>query len=243
MSTVWLLPNGGSQVVGIPTQGIIIGGKKLVDANTAYRGKLRIGFGSAKTTDIAQAIPQATPLPSPTTTVENVSKVGFMGINIGAGLEKRVGSSRVVGVYGGELNVGFGSGKTTNEWGNAMTAAVFNSPQDSLSGSGPLGRVTESKIGSSFSVGVNAFAGVEWFCAPKISLSGEYTWGLALSSVGTTETTSERWDPTLGNGVGGIVTTTTEGDPQANAGGDKTNNFRLDTGVSGLSIGVNFYFQ
>jgi hypothetical protein len=36
---------------------VVIGGKKLVDANTAYRGKVRIGFGSNKTTQLN--VPQA----------------------------------------------------------------------------------------------------------------------------------------------------------------------------------------
>ncbi len=48
-----------------------------------------------------------------------------MAIQLGAGLEKRIGSTRVVGIYGGELNIGFGSGKTTYEYGNATLATTF----------------------------------------------------------------------------------------------------------------------
>ncbi|MCB0771985.1 MAG: hypothetical protein KDB93_01275, partial [Flavobacteriales bacterium] len=88
-----------------------------------------------------------------------------------------------------------------------------------------------TKNGSTMAVGLQAFAGVEWFCAPKISLSGEYTWGLALSSTGFGSQTSEGWD-------GSSVTTTT-----VDGTTNKKNSFSLDTGVSGASIGVNFYFQ
>ncbi|MCB0759664.1 MAG: hypothetical protein KDC01_14475, partial [Flavobacteriales bacterium] len=78
--------------------------------------------------------------------------------------------------------------------------------------------------------------GVELFCAPKVSLSGEYTWGLMMSSRGTGSTTTEGW-----NGSS-VTSTTVDGDP--NAGNvDKTSSFSIDTGVSGASIGVNFYFQ
>jgi len=208
---------------------VVIGGKKLVDANTAFRGRLRIGFGSDKTTNLVDADPLPIPAPvppNPNPQVEDVTKNNFLAVQLGAGLEKRVGSSRVVGVYGGELNVGFGSGKTTNEFGNALSFSGPNGP-----------RVTETKQGGVFSVGVNAFAGVEWFAAPKLSLSGEYTWGLALSSQGYSETTTEYFTPsaTVAN-TGSVQSFTVES-------GDKQNNFSLDTGVSGARIGVNFYFQ
>lgn len=208
--------NNGSQV--------IIAGKKLVDANTAYRGRVRIGFGSTKLTEFVDANPQPTPPPTPAATVEDVTKNNFMAINLGAGIEKRVGSTRVVGVYGAELNVGFGNSKTTYEYGN------------SLSNTNPVSRPTETKNGSTFGVGLNAFAGVEWFCAPKISLSGEYTWGLALTSSGASETTVESWNGT------GTTSTTVEGTPN-DGNPDKSSSFTIDTGVSGARIGVNFYFQ
>lgn len=206
--------------------GVVIGGKKLIDANTAYRGKLRIGFGSTKNTDLVPQIPQPSGA-TQTATVEDVSKVGFMAIDLGAGLEKRIGSTRVVGIYGGEFGIGFGSGKTTNEYGNAISAE------------NPVSRTTESKEGSTFSLRLQGFAGVEWFCAPKISLSGEYTWGIRMTSTGTTESTTESWNGTA------VTTTTVEGDPSVNAEGDpdKTSSFGIDTGVSGASIGLNFYFQ
>ncbi len=208
--------NNGSQV--------IIAGKKLVDANTAYRGRVRIGFGSTKETFFVDQIPQPTPPPTPAATVEDVEKNGFMAINLGAGIEKRVGSSRIVGVYGAELNIGFGNAKTTYEYGNA------------LSNDNPVSRPTEEKQGSTFGIGLNAFAGVEWFCAPKLSLSGEYTWGHAMTSSGAGETTSESWNGTS------VTSTTVEGTPN-DGNADKSSSFGIDTGVSGARIGLNFYFQ
>jgi hypothetical protein len=223
MQTVWLLPNGATGNNNLATNGITIGGKKLIDANTAYRGKVRIGFGNNKTTDLVPTIPQ----PSGATqvaTVEDVTTNSFFGLTLGAGLEKRVGSTRVVGVYGGEFMVGLGSSRSTTEYGNA------------ISNDNQVTRVTETKNGSTFGLGLNAFAGIEWFCAPKLSLSGEYTWGLALTSTGTSEQTTESWNGTS------VVSTTVEGDPDAGTV-DRSSSFSLDTGVSGLSIGLNFYFQ
>jgi hypothetical protein len=208
-------------------QEVVIGGKKLIDANTAYRGRLRIGFGSDKTTELVDQVPVPNPptFPTPYPTVEDVMKEGYMAIQLGAGLEKRIGSTRVVGIYGGELNIGFGSGKTTYEYGNPLS--------NDLQGS----RDTEVKHGGVFAVGLGAFAGVEWFAAPKLSLSGEYTWGLAMSSEGYSETTTEYWIPSTTTPNTGAVQSVTE------EGGTKSNHFSIDTGVSGARIGLNFYFQ
>lgn len=199
--------------------GVVIGGKKLIDANTAYRGQVRLGFGSHKETDLVSTIPATDPV----SYVDNVKKFNFMGIDLGVGLEKRVGSTRVVGVYGAMFDIGFGSAKTTYEYGNALSN---NNPDGTH-------RPTEEKLGSTMGLGLRAFAGIEWFCAPKISLSAEYSWGVSMSSKGHTTTSTEWWDPANG---GSVKTESTDG-------GTKENDFGIDTGISGASIGVNFYFQ
>lgn len=208
---------------------MVIRGKKLVDANTAYRAEVRIGFGSDKTTTNVQDV---APGAAADAVVEDVMKSNYMAINLGVGLEKRVGSTRLVGVYGAMFNVGFGSSKNTYEYGNPLSATNTNHTNTFNQGAG----VTEVKNGSTFGVGLNAFAGVEWFCAPKISLSGEYTWGLAMSSQGFGSTTTESWDAANST----TLSTTVEGTTSATS---KTNSFSIDTGVSGGMIGVNFYFQ
>jgi hypothetical protein len=192
-----------------------IQGKKLMDANTAYRGKLRIGFGSEKDTDL---VPDLSDGAEAGDVVENTSKDGHFDIVLGIGLEKRVGSTRVVGVYGAEFYVATHSEKTTNEYGNSLEDE--GGPRD-----------TEIKGPNTFGVGLGVFGGIEWFCAPKVSLSGEYTWGLLLRSTGHTETTTESLD--------------SDGDPTSTTveTGTKENDFSLDTGVTGASIGLNFYFQ
>lgn len=207
-----------------------IQGKKLIDANTAYRGKLRIGFGSTKNTTLVN---DATSTSTPVAQVEDTQKNGFFALNLGVGLEKRVGSTRVVGVYGAMFNVGLGSSKSKYEYGNSLTTTNQGASNSFGQGAG----VTEAKNGSTFGLGLSAFAGIEWFFAPKISLSGEYGWGFMLATTGFGETTTDSWDPTAANGAGAIVTTTVEGPT------GKKSEFSLDTSVSGATIGVNFYFQ
>jgi hypothetical protein len=53
-----------------------------------------------------------------------------------------------------------------------------------------------------------------------------------MSSTGHSTTTQETYD----NATNSVTSTSTDG-------GTKENNFGIDTGVSGASIGVNFYFQ
>ncbi len=224
----------GTSLAGQPNTGIIIGGKKLIDANTAYRGRVRIGFGSVKNTEQVAANPQPTPPPTPAVQVDNVTKDSYMGITLGAGLEKRVGSTRVVGIYGAEVDLSFGNSKRTFEYGNALSATNSAS------------RTTEQKFGSTFALALFGFAGVEWFAAPKLSIGGEVTWGLGMRSRGIAETSSERFDVT----ANAIVSQTVEGDdtdnpftPEIEDPTDKTNTFLFDTGISGGSISLNFYFQ
>lgn len=195
-----------------------IQGKKMVAADKAYRAKLRIGFGNMKDTDLVLS---TDPDAAANTYVDDVTKNSNFNLVLGAGMEKRVGSTRVVGVYGAEAYVALGSSSTKYEYGNA--ASSDNPVQN---------RVTESKNGGTFGFGVGAFIGVEWFCAPKVSLSGEYTWGLMLRSVGHSSTTTESYVAA----DDAVETTTLDG-------GTKEFDFTLDTGVTGGSIGVNFYFQ
>ncbi|MCB0794514.1 MAG: hypothetical protein KDB88_07225 [Flavobacteriales bacterium] len=190
-----------------------IGVKKLVNANTAYRGRIRLGFYSHKETSL---VPDADPNASAGAMVEDVVKWGGNNIQIGVGLEKRVGSTRIVGVYGADFNVGIAGQKQTFEYGNAL--GEFET------------RTTEIKQGGAFMIGLNAFAGVEWFCAPKVSLGAEYAWGLMLASKGFNTTESES-----GSGVSDPINSMDSG--------TKVNDFGIDTNNNGVSINLNFYFQ
>ena len=147
--------------------------------------------------------------------VENSEKWGGNTIQLGVGLEKRVGSTRVVGVYGADFNIGVAGQKKTYDYGNELQ----------YTGS----RVTEEKMGGAFMVGLGVFAGVEYFVAPKVSVGAEYTWGLMLASKGFDTTDYER--------VSG------DDGPTSVDSGTKTNDFSIDTNNNGVSLNMNFYFQ
>ncbi len=206
-----------------PNQMFAIQGKKLVDSETAYRGLVRVGFGATSTTMVVPDIAD------PTATVEDEQTNSFTAITLGAGLEKRIGSTRIVGVYGGMFTINLASTKTDYEYGNALDAT---NPINTNVFDPSLNGVTEINRGTTIGVGLNAFGGIEWFAAPKVSISGEYTWGLNFSSTSFDETTGEFFNP-----VDMAVESTTVEGPS------KTSTFGIDTGISGFDIGVNFYFQ
>jgi len=96
-----------------------------------------------------------------------------------------------------------GSSKTVNEYGN------------DLSVDNPIFRVAETKVGSTFGLGLRGFIGAEYFILPKISIGAEFGWGLAYFRTGEGEATIDSWDGTA------VVSTT------ANTG--KSSSFGLDT--------------
>lgn len=159
-----------------------IHGKYFVDANTAYRGMLRLGFGSTSTSSY---------VPSLTTAgenVEDVAKTSNMNVTLGAGMEKRRGTTRLQGVYGAQAMISLGSSSQSFEYGNSL--ADMGTQQGDI------------KAGSTFGLGLGVFVGCEYFLAPKISIGAEYGWGLGFSSTGEGENT------TLVDGASDVTTTT-----------------------------------
>ena len=55
-------------------------------------------------------------------------------------------------------------------------------------------RILTSKLAGGFGLGIRAFAGVEYFIFPKISLGAEFGWGFGLQTTGEAETVTEIYD-------------------------------------------------
>jgi hypothetical protein len=210
--------NNGDTTFGYPnnwSQTVMV--RKFTDANTAFRGIVGINLTSAtnKTLVNQNGAPQNPDGSFPQ--VENKRTVSRTNINLGIGLEKRRGIGRVQGIYGAQAIIGLSSaGKTKFEYGNALTATS----------SGP--RTTLQKSGTTFSLAVQAFGGVEYFIAPKISLGGEFSWGPSFSTTGNGKTESESFNN------GGVQTSTAE------TGGSSY--IRLDVQNMGGTLRLNFFF-
>ena len=185
----------------------MITGKYFVDAETAYRASLRIGFGSTKgEMEVADRSSITAPVFPGTVPamVTNSYKSGTTNIGLSVGLEKRRGFGRLQGVYGAELGFMIASSKSTFEYGNALNQSTtggnvsVDAADDMLGGAnagtdvfGNASRITESKSGTSFGLGLRGFIGAEYFVLPRLAVGGEFGWGLALNANGTGSTSME----------------------------------------------------
>ena len=216
---------------------MFIYGKYFVDAQTAYRAKIRVGFGSRKNGAFVTDDEALAADPTSTDTKEDERKVSYSRIAIGFGLEKRKGNTRLQGFYGGEVMVSLGSDKTTYDYGNSFTTANLAPTTNDFGGNlgttpdGRAGRATESKEGSTFGVGVRGFIGAEYFIFPKISIAAEYGWGVGMQSTGESEVTLETLN-NAGTASEKVTTKTTT----------KSSEFGLDTDNTGGNLRIMFHF-
>ncbi|NND94389.1 MAG: hypothetical protein HKN45_05945 [Flavobacteriales bacterium] len=189
--------------------GFAIYGKKFIDAQNAYRATVRLGITSATTRTF---VPDLDSGADPGDVVEDKATTSTTGVTIGLGKEMRRGNTRLQGVYGAAAQLSFASMNTSFEYGNDI--------EDMGSA------LIEMKTGSTFTFGVGVFGGVEYFFVPKMSIAGEYGWGLAFTSTGDGETTTEV------DGGDDVVTQT---------GGSST--FILDTAaLDSFNLRVMFHF-
>ncbi|MBB77925.1 MAG: hypothetical protein CL844_02855 [Crocinitomicaceae bacterium] len=193
-----------------------ITGKMFKEDNLAYRGSLRIGFGSANTSNmVLEETTETFTYPEAPHMVEDTWKQSAFNVGISAGLEKRRGFGRLQGYYGAEVGIGIATSSESYEYGNAIIAAngmpatsdwgLGNITQDTY---GNVARVTESKSGMAFQIGARAFIGAEYFVMPRIAIGGEFGWGLGFAALGTSSVTIESTDGTT---VGTQTTETNNG--------------------------------
>ncbi|MDP1800812.1 MAG: hypothetical protein Q8L81_05640 [Bacteroidota bacterium] len=204
--------------------------------------------------------------PTAVTQVENTWKRSNTDIGLAGGIEMRKGKTRLQGYYGGEAGIYVSMQKDKYTYGNtlavnltptgpAQNQNVTVTGADQVGGSGNVvsavgifqgaaagdqARMTERKFGTVFSFGVRGFIGAEYFVLPKMSLGGEFGWGVGLSSTGKSKTSYEATGNNGGSATDAIGTTEIEG--------SKNGGFSLDTdgnnsiwGPTG-SLRLNFYF-
>ncbi len=239
----------------------LIIGKYFVDSSTAYRAGLRIGINNNTTRSMVNALPvtggSVNTFPEPLNQVENSWMRSFTNIGVTGGIEKRRGKTRLQGYYGGELGLFYSSTRDEFRYGNSLNATpgqVVNvSGADNFGGAGNvqdqsgsipgvigMSRITERKSGATFAFGVRGFIGVEYFVLPKISIGGEFGWGLGLGMTGKSST---RWESIGNNGGGGsnVTGNTTFETPAGRFLFIDTDNNNSFFGGSG-SLRLNFHF-
>lgn len=250
---------GGTDANAAPTWNFLtnnqtITGKYFTSESMAYRGSLRLGFGSNSGSEMVSdrgQDPANISYPgTPPQMVENTFKTGFTNIGLSGGLEWRKGKGRLQGFYGGELGISIASSSSTYTYGNELNQnATFNvdvDPADDINGNslttdqfGNAARISEAKSGMAFGLGIRGFIGAEYFILPKLSLGGEFGWGLAFQTFGTSSVTYESEGI---NGSGNEVSETfTEETSNGSAFGVDTDNVNSVFGPAG-SLRLTFHF-
>lgn len=246
------LIGGGQNANNAPTWNFLttnqtITGKYFVEDDMAYRASLRIGFGS-QTEKVMVADRSVDPsLPSTWPAlgaeVENKGKWSTMNIGLAVGLEKRRGFGRLQGYYGAELGFNFESNGSKFEYGNALTASnsAVNVNVDPAAdnfggnitsdtdGTGAINdaRITQTKSGLAFGIGLRGFIGAEYFVMPRLSIGGEFGWGLVFINRGASTTTYETEGTTATGTIEQIETRTMEGSKSSSFGIDTDSNTSL----------------
>ncbi|MBK8847185.1 MAG: hypothetical protein IPO27_11825 [Bacteroidetes bacterium] len=155
--------------------------------------------------------------------VANTEKKTISDIQLGAGVQKAIGSSRFQGYYGGEALLRYGSNKTSFKYGESLSDTV--NPAFS-------NRVTLVRNGASTGIGVRGFIGAQYFFAPRMSVSAEYGWGFLFEATAKGEIREERWNTDSGSGE---ITKKITSLP-------KSSQFNLDNDTGYGALNLNFYF-
>lgn len=193
--------------------------KKFTSASEAWRVKLGINFqrmsneATLATTDYV------------TTTNTNTTSVV-----LGFGKEWRRGHNRLQGFYGAEALVQIGSFTPTVSMDYSLTLqAAVDSGYEAL-GTPRSNGVTKS---SALGIGARGFIGVEYFVMPKISIGGEFGWGIGyMTSSGEGE--AEVWDGTT------LTTVTSVGDKNSGIVINNDNGGSIFGGSAALNVTFHF---
>jgi hypothetical protein len=190
----------------------MITGKYFKDAKTAYRVGVRIGIDSKTTINTladANKTGTLTTFPNLPAMKEDKYKHNMTNIGLTIGIEKRRGKTRLQGFYGADFMLWGSSSKDKYTYGQtidgttagltavdttkaAQNTTDFGSNISTISGSNATsGRITLKKTGNGVGFGVRAFIGAEYFILPKISIGGEFGWGIGYMTGGKTRTTVE----------------------------------------------------
>lgn len=188
---------GGNKFVS-PFAANTLFGKYMLTDNTAIRAHLRIGVSNNSFKNSLDDAGQT----DPDFRVSDAFTRSSAVYNIGAGYEWRRGKTRLRGIYGGEVFYQFRQGvKQEFSYGNPIQigsetpfSTTWNSNGSVVSESSLATRVLSTKAGNSNSIGLRAFAGIEYFIAPKICVGTEFGWGGAYTFTGESSSKVEFWN-------------------------------------------------
>lgn len=184
--------------------------KYFVRDNQAVRMRLLIGFNSGTSKfEVQDDAAAALPTPDLEARVIDRYRLNQNLFGLFGGYEFRRGYGRLQGFIGGEAGFTIGGTKESFEWGNAFssTNTTPTSVYDWTTGNaGPAGsRSLWVKSGTTFSVQMGLFSGVEYFFARKVSIGGELGLNLRLTGHTQGKINVESFDAGSGSAVSTVT--------------------------------------
>jgi len=213
--------------------GVNLYGKYFLSESNAIRARVGVNQSTTQTVGRVQMDGQVNPQNN--IEVEDQMITNNFDFELGGGMEFRRGKGRLMGVYGGEVFFNLSTFNRKYTYGNAFNASN-QQPTASNFGTGNLQnggarRVVEAISPNSFGVGARAFAGVEYFFAPQISIGAEFNLGIGYQGTNRSAVITEEWDD-----INGQVLQITN----LNAG--TLTNFGVATANWGGAINLMFHF-
>jgi hypothetical protein len=175
-----------------PEGGMIICLKYFTGNKTALRAKFRIAYNAT-----TEKLPVQDDLDPTGDLVYDTEISSDMNFDVGIGLEKRRGHTRLQGLYGleGILSVTKGVETTPNvryKYANEFSTTI-TAPTTSRVGP-TSSRPLYNKTAPQYGIGGRGFIGVEYFFTPKIAIGGEIAVRLELTRRGSSKIKTESWN-------------------------------------------------
>lgn len=228
----------GNKFVNNTFGGNTIYGKYMLTDDNAFRASFRI----ANNDRLIRYDVFDDALNGPDSTVVDTRQINSNTINLGFGYEFRRGSTRLKGIYGGDVMLFRSKSSNNYTYGNALgfgNQTPTSSFDEDGSFQGTNGgnvaeRIMSSNSGTTLGAGLRAFAGVEYFFAPKMCIGTEFGWTMMMMSTSASNIKSELYSQNANDGEGGIIIN------EVMDSGSRT--FDLDTDNFNASLYLMFYF-
>jgi hypothetical protein len=152
--------------------------KYFLDAKSAVRASIRVGTRN----QVDNRIFKLADINNNNIITEYNDKKTVTGndVIVGVGYEARRGKTRLQGYYGGDVYVGTGRSKTSYNY--AIGLDKLSNPKHVNRFATADSGVINKTGGREFTFGVRGFIGAEYFIIPKLSIGGEFGWGIARTT-------------------------------------------------------------
>jgi hypothetical protein len=177
-----------------------------LDQRTSIRGGIRLGNLDSINQEFI--VKDQMPIPDADVLVTDKKVVNSTNLILSGYYLMHRGKGRVRGYYGGGVQLIYRTSSQSYSYGNPITT-TFNAPATTNFGPGiPIinsnitsnitstGRVTGVSNVVSMGAGLHALVGVEYFFAPKVSVGGEFGYGVLALRNNVGQVTEERWNGT-----------------------------------------------